>query len=170
MYHAVIKNDPVAKRVCAERYGRTDVLTDFSHLTETERIDAVERGRQADWKRPWERVKRARRLCGYYVDRFTSLDYREVKADEKCILYLDPPYRDTNFDIHYCTRKPPHRKFDHTEFDRWVQAQQVPVFMSEHKDVPYMRTVFETEKAETISQFNVTNHRREVLTWNGIVL
>ena len=65
---------------------------------------------------------------------FTSLvvsrmDYRELVFEDDCVIYCDPPYKDT---IGYDGSSHVTNSFDHAAFYDWCEQQTHPIFISEY--------------------------------------
>lgn len=74
-------------------------------------------------------------------------DYREVEILPNSIIYCDIPYKDT--------REYKYDTFDHSAFNDWAEAQEVPVFISEY-NMPSDRfkVIAEWERTSTFSATN----------------
>ena len=113
-----------------------------------------------------ERLQRLQRLESLQSLEITHKDYRQVDLPAGCVVYADPPYKDTSG---YTT------DFDHAAFYSWAVHCPRPILISEY-DMP--REVFacigEMKNVARFSQTNKKNTERlfvprhQLDTWRNI--
>ena len=85
------------------------------------------RGQSLESLESLERLERLERLESLQSLRISSMDYREVRLPEGCVVYCDPPYKGTDGYNH--------QGFDHDAFWEWARNCPRPVYVSEY-DAP----------------------------------
>lgn len=113
-----------------------------------------------------ERLQSLQRLQRLQSLQITHKDYRQVDLPAGCIIYADPPYKDTS---DYSS------DFDHAAFYSWATHCPRPILISEY-DMP--REVFACiEEMTSVARFSQTNKkntehlfvpRHQLDTWRNI--
>ena len=147
-------------------------LQSLQSLQSLESLESLERLERLQSLQSLESLQRLERLQSLQsLERLQSLeithkDYRQVDLPVGCIVYADPPYKDTS---EYST------DFDHAAFYSWAAHCQRPLLISEY-DMP--REIFacigELKHVARFSQTNKKNTERlfvprhQLDTWRNI--
>ena len=116
-------------------------IYNLSDLERLERLESLERLKNLERLERLESLQRLERLERLEIINICNLSYDEVKLpnNNDCIIYLDPPYRNT-MQYEY--------KFDFNKFDNFVlnlKNKWYKIFVSEY-NLPYWQIIFEKTK------------------------
>ena len=107
-----------------------------------------------------ERLERLENINKFFTT--SNLSYKEVKINtpiEETIIYLDPPYRNTEKYIEG-------KDFDYKELDEWFINNKYTCFMSEY-NAPH-KVIFEIDKLSLLDDSKEKKKVvKEKLFWNG---
>ena len=120
------------------------LVSDLENLQRLQNLENLERLERLE---NLERLERLESLGSLQRLEVYNKDYKEIKLPkpDKCIIYLDPPYRDTRT---YET------EFNYKEFDEYVnrlKEQWYTIFISEY-NLPYWEVIWSKNKRWFISQ------------------
>ena len=129
-----------------QRLESLERLQSLQRLESLENLQSLERLQSLQSLQSLERLQSLQRL-EFKNFKIENKDYRQVELPlpQDCIIYLDPPYRGTQW---Y------ENKFNHKEFDNYVlslKEKSYKIFISEYT-LPYGEVIREKEKRWFISQ------------------
>jgi site-specific DNA-adenine methylase len=97
-------------------------------------------------------LKRKLKACSKV--RFVPRPYQDLNVSGSCVIYCDPPYRDTDSSAYRSLRGTAHAKFDSDAFWRWVRTQAAygaHILVSEYSGPTWAKVVWEKSVATTMS-------------------
>lgn len=165
-HQIVVFKDKTALKKLNKILNANIVISDIEDL-HTRRIDFYrqvreQKGQRADLQQleqlqQLERLQKLERLERLEVSNSSYNDVLITTPIEETIVYLDPPYRNTDgYNV---------GDFDFNKLDEWFKNTPYTCFMSEY-NAPH-KSIYEIEKRCTLSVGNVTANRDEKLYYNG---
>lgn len=146
--------------------ARLNLMQDLQSLQRLENLQSLEGLESLQSLGSLERLQRLQRLQSLEGLNIIHKDYRQVDLPAGCVVYADPPYKDTSG---YTT------DFDHAAFYSWAAHCPRPILISEY-DMPREKfaCIGELKHIARFSQTNKKNTERlfvprhQLDTWRNI--